>query len=87
MPGYTDTLNEIGDQIIQWSDPEGKFGGFTKVRGTKMLMTSTATPEREECGKELVRCASTENRIYNSQNFSFDFAMVLVSALFFRDSG
>lgn len=30
MPGYADTLNEIGDQIIQWSDPEGKFGGFTK---------------------------------------------------------
>ena len=26
-----DALNEIGDSIIAWCDPEGKFGGYTKV--------------------------------------------------------
>ena len=54
MAGYADTLNEFGDLIIQWADPEGKFGGFTKVRGWKMLSTSTTRSERQECGDELV---------------------------------
>lgn len=29
---YTETLTSLGESIIQWSDPEGKFGGYTEVR-------------------------------------------------------
>lgn len=32
MEAYTSVLNSVGDAIISWADPEGKFGGHTKVR-------------------------------------------------------
>lgn len=30
MEAYSAALNSIGDVIIQWADPENKFGGYTK---------------------------------------------------------
>jgi len=30
MEAYTSVLNSVGDAIISWADPEGKFGGHTK---------------------------------------------------------
>lgn len=31
MDAYVDTLNGIGESIINWSDPDSQFTGFTKV--------------------------------------------------------
>jgi len=32
MEAYSSTLENIGDKIISWADPDGQFGGYTKVR-------------------------------------------------------
>jgi hypothetical protein len=34
MDSYMETLNSIGDALLQWADPEGQFGGYTKVSDT-----------------------------------------------------
>ena len=31
MEGYTETLESVGDSILQWVDPEYKFQGYTEV--------------------------------------------------------
>ena len=39
---YFETLNDIGDSIVAWADPEGQFSGYTKVRKiTRFLMETT----------------------------------------------
>jgi hypothetical protein len=32
MQAYTETLQNVGESILQWSDPETKFRGHTEVR-------------------------------------------------------
>ena len=32
MDDYVATLNNAGESILQWADPENKFRGFTEVR-------------------------------------------------------
>lgn len=31
MEAYTQTIGDIGESILQWSDPENKFRGHTEV--------------------------------------------------------
>jgi hypothetical protein len=35
MEEYTATLESLGDSLIVWADPEGRFSGFTKVSERK----------------------------------------------------
>ena len=55
MDAYTAALNSIGDSMIEWSDPEGKFSGYTKVRGIITELISTMLLEGEKDSKGLVR--------------------------------
>ena len=38
MEAYTAALNYVGDSIVQWADPEDKFGGYTKVRRMRIFV-------------------------------------------------